>query len=157
MTIVAMAIVNNSAILAQPIKPESLTEIERQVIQGHSRIGARILEPIAAYREIIPMVLQHHESFDGSGYPNGIAGEDICLGGRILAVADAYDSLVSDRPYRDGMGHLDAVEVIKNESGKQFDPVVVKSFLKAFTDTFDQELEQKLVGISKINHMAANL
>ena len=109
-------------------KPGKLTEEEYQIIQAHSSIGARILEPINAYAPVIPMVLQHHERFNGKGYPDGVAGEDICLGARILAVADAFDAITSERPYRKGMDSEVALTIIKQESGKQFDPKVVHAF-----------------------------
>jgi putative nucleotidyltransferase with HDIG domain len=111
-------------------KPGKMTEEEYRIIKEHPRMGARILEPIAAYAQVIPMVLQHHEWFNGNGYPDGIAGEEISLGGRILAVADVFDALISDRPYRGGMGLERTVEIIKKESGDQFDPDVVQAFFK---------------------------
>jgi HD-GYP domain-containing protein (c-di-GMP phosphodiesterase class II) len=73
--------------------------------------------------------LQHHECFDGSGYPDGLSGEAISLGGRIFAVADSFDALTSDRPYRRGLGRERAIEIIKEGAGGQFDPKVVQAFL----------------------------
>jgi HD-GYP domain-containing protein (c-di-GMP phosphodiesterase class II) len=93
-------------------------------------MGARILEPIAAYAHAIPIVLHHHEHFNGKGYPDGLAGEKISLGARILAVADVYDALVSDRPYRSGMDQERVIQIITEEAGKQFDPDVVQAFLQ---------------------------
>jgi putative nucleotidyltransferase with HDIG domain len=111
-------------------KPGKLTEEEYQLIQAHPSIGARILEPIDAYAPIIPMVLQHHEDFNGKGYPDGVAREDISLGARILAVADVFDAITSDRPYRKGMDLEVALKIIKQKSGEQFDPKVVQAFLE---------------------------
>ena len=111
-------------------KPERLTDAEVLLMREHPRKGARILEPIAAYREVVPIVLQHHEWYDGTGYPDRLAGEDISLGGRIFAVADVYDALSSDRPYRAGLGPAEAIERIKQGSGRQFDPKVVEAFLE---------------------------
>jgi putative nucleotidyltransferase with HDIG domain len=111
-------------------KPGKMTDEEYQLIQEHPSKGARILEPIAAYAHIIPMVVQHHEKFNGKGYPDGIAGKEISLGGRILAVADVYDALISDRPYRKGMGLERTIGIIKEDSGTHFDPNVVRAFLK---------------------------
>jgi putative nucleotidyltransferase with HDIG domain len=111
-------------------KPGKMTDEEYRIIQEHPRMGARILEPIAAYSHVIPMVLQHHEWFNGKGYPDGVAGEDISLGARILAVADVFDALVSDRPYRDGIELERTIEIIKQQSGIQFDANVVQAFLK---------------------------
>ena len=110
-------------------KTDNLTNEEREIIQEHPRMGARILQPIAAYAPIIPMVLQHHEHFNGKGYPDGLAGEDIDLGARILAVADIFDALISDRPYRKGFDQEATLTIIKQESGKQLDPKVVQAFL----------------------------
>jgi putative nucleotidyltransferase with HDIG domain len=106
-----------------------LTVEESEVMRRHVRIGARILEPVAAYAHVIPIILQHHEWFDGSGYPDGLSGEAISLGGRIFAVADSFDALTSDRPYRGGLGRERAIEIIKEGAGGQFDPKVVQAFL----------------------------
>jgi putative nucleotidyltransferase with HDIG domain len=114
-------------------KPNRLTDEEYSVVQGHSRIGARILEPIAAYAAVIPMVLHHHERFDGKGYPDGLHGESIDLGARILAVADVFDSLISDRPYRKAMEYTRVLEILKQGAGYQFDPDVVRAFLDIAT------------------------
>jgi putative nucleotidyltransferase with HDIG domain len=110
-------------------KAGRLTEQEALIMREHPRKGARILEPIPAYAEVIPIVLQHHEWFDGTGYPDGLAGESISLGGRIFAVADVYDALTSDRPYRAGLGRERAIESIEQGTGRQFDPRVVEAFL----------------------------
>jgi putative nucleotidyltransferase with HDIG domain len=109
--------------------PGKLSEKEYKIIKTHPQIGARILEPIEAYAAIIPIVLQHHERFDGKGYPNGLSGNAIHLGARILAVADAFDAMRSDRPYRGGMPLERVVGIIQQESGRQLDPVVVETFM----------------------------
>lgn len=111
-------------------KPGKLTDEEFEVIKNHPSMGARILEPIKSFSDIIPFVVQHHERFDGQGYPDGIAGESISLGARILAVADAYDAMISDRPYRKGIPFNRIVTIMKEVSGAQFDPEVVQAFLK---------------------------
>lgn len=111
-------------------KAGRLTDEEYDIIKQHPRIGARIIEPIAAYAPVIPMVLQHHEHFNGRGYPDGVAGEELSLGARILAVADVYDALISDRPYRKGMELEKTLSILKENSGIQFDPKVVEAFLK---------------------------
>ena len=110
-------------------KPGKLDAQEYEKIQTHPVIGARILEPIGAYTAIIPMVLQHHERFDGKGYPNGLAGKSIHPGARILAVADVFDAMKSDRPYREGMALDRVLKIIQEESGRQFDPEVVEALL----------------------------
>ncbi len=115
-------------------KPAQLSPAEQRTIRDHPEIGARILEPIKAYRDIIPLVRQHHERFDGKGYPDGLKGEEISLGGRILAVADTYDACVSDRPYRTGMHHDRALEILMSESGHQFDPRIVRIFVDMYSE-----------------------
>jgi putative nucleotidyltransferase with HDIG domain len=115
-------------------KKGKLTNEEYAVIQEHPERGARILEPISPYAEMIPIVLQHHERFDGRGYPRRLAEHDICLGARIMAVADTFDAMTSDRPYRAGMDASVAIEEIRKEAGRQFDPEVVKAFSQIMSD-----------------------
>ena len=110
-------------------KPGKLSDEEFSAVKAHPQMGARILEPIKAYDEIIPMVLQHHENFNGRGYPHSLSGNAISLGGRILAVADVFDALKSDRPYRSGMPFEQVMEIITKEAGHQFDPKVVTALL----------------------------
>ncbi len=112
-------------------KPGRLNDEEYEIIKEHPEIGARILEPIEAYADVLTMIAQHHEKYDGSGYPRGLAGDEISLGGRIMAVADVYDAVVSDRPYRHGWIEEKAVDMIKKNSGSHFDPEVVDAFLVA--------------------------
>jgi putative nucleotidyltransferase with HDIG domain len=109
-----------------------LTESEYKEMQQHVEKGGRVIEPVGRpLQRIIPIVLAHHERFDGSGY-HSTQGSQIPLEARIISVADVYDSLVSDRPYRKAMSPLDAKEIITKGSGTDFDPTVVKAFLKAF-------------------------
>ncbi len=113
-------------------KESRLTSLEREEIERHPRKGAEILGPLAhvpAFSQIVAMVLQHHERFDGTGYPDGLAGNRITLGARILAVADVYDALVSDRPYRKAIPLERVLEIILEESGRHFDPLVVNALL----------------------------
>ena len=111
-------------------KPGKLNPEEVSLIQTHPEIGARILEPIKAFHEFIPAIREHHECFDGKGYPAGKKGEEICLGARIIAVADVFDACTYDRPYRTGMEHDKVVSIIEEGSGSNFDPEVVAAFLK---------------------------
>jgi putative nucleotidyltransferase with HDIG domain len=110
-------------------KPDRLTDQEYGEIKNHPLIGAKILEPIEAYQDIIPLVAQHHERYDGTGYPAGLKGEEIDQGARIMAVADVWDALVSERPYREGWVGERARDLIVNSSGSHFDPEVVNAFL----------------------------
>jgi putative nucleotidyltransferase with HDIG domain len=111
-------------------KPGKLTPEEFAIIRSHPGKGSRILEPIPAFREIIPIVLEHHEKFNGSGYPRGLSGEAISLGARILAVADVYDALSADRPYRPAHPQDKVLAIIEEGVGRHFDPVVVQAFRK---------------------------
>jgi putative nucleotidyltransferase with HDIG domain len=111
-------------------KKEKLTNKEEKIMREHTRTGVRILEPIAAYADVVPIVLHHHEYFNGEGYPEGLAGKAISLGGRIFAVADSFDALTSDRPYRQALNREYAIEMIKQGSGRQYDPEIVQAFLE---------------------------
>jgi putative nucleotidyltransferase with HDIG domain len=133
-------------------KPGKLSEEEEQIMRHHAELGARILEPIAAYNDIIPMVLQHHERFGGAGYPSGISGRVISLGARIFAVADSFDAMTSDRPYRKAMDRERAIEIIKQESGKQFDPNIVQAFLQVMAQEINPTPRVEHGDFSKVDH-----
>ena len=124
-------------------KAGKLTDEEYKLMREHVRIGARILEPIEAYGAVIPVVLHHHEYYDGSGYPDGLEGEGIDLGARIFTVADHYDALISDRPYRAGLPREKVIGFIKEDSGTKFDPNVVKAFLEVMVQE-DMELQSQV-------------
>lgn len=109
-------------------KPDKLSEAEFRIMRDHVTTGARILEPIPGFAEFIPIVVQHHERFDGSGYPFGLAGEAIHLHARIFAVADVYDALISNRPYRPGWATERVIAYIRQQAGTHFDPRVVDAF-----------------------------
>ncbi len=113
-------------------KAARLTQEEFEEMKRHVEKGVKILEPVGgSLRRVLPIILSHHDRFDGSGY-HPTLGNDIPLEARIIAVADVYDSLTSDRPYRKAMSPFDAKEVITKESGTEFDPQVVDAFLAAF-------------------------
>jgi putative nucleotidyltransferase with HDIG domain len=111
-------------------KPGKLDAEETRIMREHVRIGLRILDPIPGIQDALPIVAQHHEWFDGNGYPEGLAGEQISLHARIFAVADCYDAMISDRPYRRGLPQEQALDVLKQKSGSQFDPKVIDAFLR---------------------------
>jgi putative nucleotidyltransferase with HDIG domain len=113
-------------------KSSRLTDEEFKKIKEHPMIGARIMEPIKPLQKIIPGMRYHHERWDGRGYPDGLQGLEIPLAGRIIAVADTFDAMTSDRSYRKGLSAEIAIKEIKNCSGTQFDPTVVKAFLQAY-------------------------
>lgn len=111
-------------------KRSRLTKGEYEKIKKHPEIGGDIVKPIRSLDGVIPMILFHHERYDGLGYSSGLKGERIPIGARIVAIADAYQALISDRPYRKAYGQKEAIEIIKSGSGSQFDPQVVRAFLK---------------------------
>ena len=115
-------------------KAGKLTAEEYSLIKEHSAEGDRILEPIQAFAKIRPFIRHHHERWDGKGYPDGLKGQEIQLGARILAVADVYDALYSDRPYRSGWSQNKVIKYLKEESGSAFDPDVVHALLRSLED-----------------------
>ena len=115
-------------------KPSGLTKWEIQKMQTHPDVGAEILETVPFPYEVVPYVRHHHEKWDGTGYPDGLKGEDIPLGARILSVADCYDALRSDRPYRAAMSREVALEYITSLIEKSYDPAVVD----ALVDNIDE-------------------
>jgi diguanylate cyclase (GGDEF)-like protein/putative nucleotidyltransferase with HDIG domain len=115
-------------------KPGKLTSDEFEIIKSHVTIGTMILEPVRFPWPVVPIVLSHHERWDGNGYPNGLVGEEIPIGGRIVALADVFDALTSTRPYRTAMPREKAIEFIRGGSGTQFDPRVVEAFIELLPD-----------------------
>jgi putative nucleotidyltransferase with HDIG domain len=108
-------------------KPGPLTAPERALIEAHPVVGAKIISPIAAFQELVPLVLHHHELLDGSGYPDGLAGAEIPEIVRVLTVADIYDALVSDRPYRAGFSSAEAFAILRDGAGRRFDARAVSA------------------------------
>jgi len=111
-------------------KKDKLTDVEFAEIKKHPQIGANILRPIKFMHDIIPLVLYHHERWDGLGYPAGLKGEEIPIGARIISLADVYQALTANRPYRRALPKKKAIEIVKKGSGTQFDPLVVNKFLE---------------------------
>ena len=109
------------------MKPMRLDADEQELMRRHPIYGASILEPSAALRPLVQMVLHHHENYDGSGYPEGLKGTDIPLGSRIIIVADAYEAMTSDRIYRKAIGHDKAMEQLTKYKGIQFDAAIVRT------------------------------
>jgi HD-GYP domain-containing protein (c-di-GMP phosphodiesterase class II) len=128
----------NDAILK---KPGPLTQEEYNEVKRHPEAGARLLMAGGPSLEAaIPYALYHHEHYDGGGYPYGLAGEEIPIEGRILAVADAFEAMTSDRPYRKRMEPELALEIIEKSAGSHFDPKVAAAFLKAWKLGYIQAL-----------------
>ena len=109
-------------------KPGRLTEEEYEVIKQHPRIGANILDEVRFLRGVSDIILHHHERCDGKGYPDGISGDEIAIEDAILSIADTFDAVTTDRPYRSAMSVAQAEEIIYSESGKQFVPEAVEAF-----------------------------
>jgi len=111
-----------------------LTAEEWSIMQKHSEIGFRIASTSPELSHIAECILHHHERWDGTGYPQGLRGEDICLRARVVAVVDAYDAMTSDRPYRRALEREVALREIENGRAKQFDPRIVDAFLAMMKD-----------------------
>jgi putative nucleotidyltransferase with HDIG domain len=99
------------------------------VMKTHSPLGANIVKDVPFLQDLHDLILHHHEHFDGSGYPEGLAGDTIPLGARIIHVADAYEAMTSNRPYRSSLGSTEAVKRLRDGAGSQFDPKIVEAFL----------------------------
>jgi|FLYL01.1.fsa_nt_gi hypothetical protein len=116
-------------------KPGKLTPDEFEVMKRHSSDGGRICRRIGFLMKAYPIVYHHHERWDGKGYPDGLKGERIPLAARIVAVADGFDAMTSDRPYRKGMSDEEAVAILRDGAGSQWDPSVVRVFLDVLGHT----------------------
>ena len=109
------------------LKPGRLTEVEFAVIKEHPVIGINILGNIEFLKDSLPIIRHHHERYDGSGYPDGTIGQEIPLGSRIISIADTYDAITSDRPYRKGLSHEEAIDEIIKCKGTQLDTEIVEN------------------------------
>lgn len=134
-------------------KEGSLTGEEWECVRRHPVLGKRIMEQAPELRDVTPLVLHHQERYDGSGYPERLRGEEIPLGARIIAAADAYHAIRSDRPYRSGRTHREAMRELQRCSGSQFDPQVVKALLGALES--DDELRALLPTVGEAAPTAA--
>lgn len=127
-------------------KTGTLTKDEYKLIKEHAYKGYEITQPIDSMIKISDIILHHHERYDGKGYPLGLSGEQIPFLARIIAIADAFDAMTSDRPYRKGIPYKDALEVIEQNKGTQFDPVLATRFVEMMKDNIDDDkadVEQK--------------
>jgi diguanylate cyclase (GGDEF)-like protein/putative nucleotidyltransferase with HDIG domain len=111
-------------------KPEKLDLDEEEKIKQHPVIGAKILEPIKAFKDIIPLIRYHHENWDGSGYPEGLKGEEIPIGAQIISIVDVFHSLTSKRSYRKRLSFDNALKIMKEDAGKKWNPKLCETFLK---------------------------
>ena len=117
---------------AGPLTLEELAEI-----RNHPVAGAQLVLPLRRFHEALPYVLFHHERWDGGGYPAGLSGRRIPVEARILAIADAFDAMISPRPYRRALTHEHALAEVEAEAGTQFDPVAAELFVEAWADGWD--------------------
>ncbi|SHH71210.1 HD-GYP domain-containing protein [Clostridium grantii] len=115
-------------------KPSRLSNDEYDKVKQHPVIAAQILSEYDAFKDLNEIVIAHHERYDGEGYPNGLKEKEIPLGARILAVADTFDAVTSDRVYRKGMSLEEAKKILIEEKGNQFDPYIVDAFLRIVDD-----------------------
>jgi putative nucleotidyltransferase with HDIG domain len=113
-------------------KPEKLTDDEYNAIKLHPLIGTQIIKNISFLESVVPYILEHHERFDGKGYPRGVAGKNISIKGRLLAVADSFDAITTIRPYKKALKSENALKDILRNKGTQFDPEVVQAFESAW-------------------------
>ena len=114
-------------------KAEKLTQEEYQEIMTHPTIGADIIKKVDFLERISDIIRYHHERYDGRGYPEGLSGEEAPIEAYILALADSYDAMTSDRPYRKALTHDKAIEEIKNNTGTQFHPGLAEKFIEVFS------------------------
>jgi len=110
-------------------KPGKLTKREFANIKDHPIVGATLVSQIKGFEQVIPIVRHHHERFDGKGYPDGLAGEEIPLEARIMSVVDVFDALTSERSYRKALSREETIAELERGAGTQFDPVVLEAFL----------------------------
>jgi HD-GYP domain-containing protein (c-di-GMP phosphodiesterase class II) len=118
-------------------KPGPLTLEEREEIRRHPAAGAQLVVPLRRFHDALPYVLFHHERWDGDGYPAGLRGHGIPVEARILAVADAFDAMISPRPYRHALTHEHALAEVERGAGTQFDPRVAELFVDSWAGGWD--------------------
>ena len=125
-------------------KPAQLTGKELKIVKEYPKKGVKLLSPMERLKPAMAIILHHHEKFDGSGYPNGLKGQEIPLGARIMAIADSFEAMISQRPYRKSTSISDAIKELKKYSGRQFDPAVIKAFLKLTQDKSFKKLSKDI-------------
>ena len=139
-------------------KPGPLTPDERKKMQMHAQIGAQIVGAVPFPCPVAPLIHSHHERWDGAGYPSGLSGEQIPLGARILSVVDCFDALTSRRPYRPALPQDEAVQMLRDEAGKAFDPAIVTRFtelLPVLTPPANDGMTRRLPGTERAGDSAA--
>lgn len=127
-------------------KTEGLTNDEFECIKKHVDHGVKILEDIKQLKSVVGIIKHHHEKYDGTGYPDKLKGDEIPLNAKIISIADAYDSMISDRSYREGLSPQEAITRIEQQKGKQFDPIIVEAFCAIITNAINElkDFEEKM-------------
>jgi HD-GYP domain-containing protein (c-di-GMP phosphodiesterase class II) len=136
-------------------KPGRLTPEEFEEIQKHPEIGFSILEGLNRMEYMLPGVLYHHERMDGKGYPDGLVGDDIPLDAKILAVADAWDAMTSSRPYRNAMSREQALAIMRDGAGQQWDETVVEFFLQVVNEVEEMAAKPASTPVSQSSRSQA--
>jgi HD-GYP domain-containing protein (c-di-GMP phosphodiesterase class II) len=126
------------------LRPAALNEEERALVEQHPVIGARMLEPVDLPRAISVSIRHHHEWWDGGGYPDQLSGEEIPLISRIIGVADAFDAMSSDRPYRKALPRRAVIDEFERFAGVQFDPLIAKELI-ATLEAMDEDVDLTLL------------
>lgn len=149
----AAALLHDTGKLAIPEhilnKPGKLTPTEFDTMKSHVNVGAEILAAIDFPFPVVPIVLAHHECWDGTGYPNGLRGQQIPIGARILSVVDCFDALTSNRPYRRAMSEEEALAIILERRGTMYDPAVVDAFIRVYRDIEVPKAEPQLQALMR--------
>ncbi|MCB2191819.1 MAG: HD domain-containing protein [Deltaproteobacteria bacterium] len=134
-------------------KPGQLTPEDQELVRQHPSWGQSIIQPLKLSQDEISIVRHHHERWDGLGYPDGLAGEGIPLPARVISVADAFDAMTSDRPYRNAMGLRDALNELERGSGTQFDPKVVEAFASLVREGRLDDVLPRVRPVSRLRHL----
>jgi putative nucleotidyltransferase with HDIG domain len=144
--------IGNMAVPQQILeKPGALTAEEFLQVKVHPRIGARMVESIGFPFPVADIIRYHHERFDGTGYPEGLKGDSIPLTARVLGIVDCYNALTVDRPYRQRLSRADAIDVMKDLSGKAFDPALLEIFFAVVSEVDEEACRAQTVSISEIH------
>ena len=153
------ALLHDVGKIAVPIevlnKPGRLTPEERALMEGHPVAGVELLRDVEFPWEIVPMVRSHHERWDGAGYPDGLVGDQIPLNARILAIADVFDALTTDRPYRAAFSTEEALRMVRDDSGKAFDPRLLAAFDQVVDGLLARETEAATSTLRSVPRVAA--
>src|SRR5437899_3343671 len=125
-------------------KPGPLTQEEFQKIRIHPQVGAEIIAAVPFPYPVAPLVMSHHERWDGKGYPHGLSGNDIPIGARILTIVDYFDAVTTERPYHRALSHENALGLLKHEAGRALDPALVPQFIELLPSLVEQAAREQV-------------